>query len=81
MNADAIRHFIQNEILNDATIEIGADQDLLLNGTLDSLGVMRLVNFIETEAELQIPPEDVTLENFQSLETISNYLATRQAPP
>lgn len=77
MNLDEIRKFIQNEILNDPHFAIEPDQDLLLNGTLDSLGVMRLVNHLETQGGIEVPAEDVTLENFQSLTAISGYLASR----
>ena len=77
MNTDAIRTFIQTEILNDPSFEIAVDQDLLLSQTLDSLGVTRLVQHIETQSGVEIPPEDVTLENFQSLQAIEAYLTAR----
>jgi acyl carrier protein len=58
---------------------ISPDEDLLGSGLLDSLGVMSLVFFIEQELGLDIPAEDVTIENFQTLETIEAYLARRRA--
>jgi acyl carrier protein len=58
---------------------IAADEDLLGSGLLDSLGVMSLVFFIEQEVGMDIPAEDVTIENFQTLEAIEAYLARRRA--
>lgn len=79
MKIEQVRTFIQKEILRDEAHEIGLDEDLLLSDTLDSLSVMRLVQHIEKEAGLRIPPEDVTLENFQSLGQIDAYLAGRRS--
>ncbi|MFT6111073.1 MAG: acyl carrier protein [Planctomycetota bacterium] len=76
MSIDEIRKYIQLELLLDETALIEDDQDLLLSDTLDSLSVTRLVQHLESELSLTIPPEDVTLENFQSLSAIHAYLAS-----
>lgn len=76
---DEIRTFIRREILNDEAIEIGDEQDLLLSGLLDSLGVTRLVTYLEEGLAIEIPAGDVTLENFSTLALIHGYLKTRQA--
>ena len=71
-----IREFIAEElVLDELEDEIGHDEDLLTSGMIDSLGVMRLVGFIQDEFEISVPPEDVTIENFLTLATISNYIA------
>jgi acyl carrier protein len=79
MSIDAIRWYIQTELLNDPAIQIDADEDLLLSETLDSLRVMRLVQHLENETGIVVPPEDVTLENFQSLRRIDAYLTGRRS--
>jgi acyl carrier protein len=79
MSIDAIRWYIQTELLNDPAIQIDADEDLLLSETLDSLRVMRLVQHLENETGIAVPPEDVTLENFQSLRRIDAYLTGRRS--
>jgi len=75
MNIDTLHTYITTEILNDAQLAIGADDDLLLMGILDSLGVMRLIAHIDDTLGIDVPPEDVTLENFGSLRQIEAYLA------
>lgn len=77
MSIQTIRGFIQAEILNDVTARIEPDQNLLLTEMLDSLGVFRLVAFLETEFGVSIPPEDVTLENFATLRLMDAYLRSR----
>lgn len=71
-------HFISEELFahrNNSSLT--EDDDLLTSGRVDSLGIMRLVVFIEEEYRLTIPPEDVTLENFRSVRLISAYLQER----
>ena len=86
MDINAIRRFIQTDILDDESAAIGPEDDLLMTQILDSLGVMRLVAHIEEAAGIEIPAEDVTLENFSTLQQIGRYVAVRRdsegtAPP
>ena len=69
---EPIRSFIINELL--AGTEIANDDDLLLSGLLDSMSVMRLVIHLETTFGVKIPPQDVVIENFTSVDTIVAYL-------
>jgi acyl carrier protein len=75
---DALRQFIVNDLLLGQVAEIKDDDDLLLSGLMDSLGVVRLIAFIESELHLTVPPEDVVLENFQTLAAITAYLQNRK---
>jgi len=69
--------YIQEELLNNhRDIELSVAEDLLSSGLLDSMGIMRLMQFIEETYSLTIPPEDMTIENFNSVAVITNYLNT-----
>jgi acyl carrier protein len=73
-----LKDFILKELLDkDDLDELDDDQDLLISGLVDSLGVVRMVNFIEQSMDIHVPPEDVTLENFQTVQNITNYLSQR----
>lgn len=74
---DAIRTYIQTSILAHSTDPIEDDQDLLLSGLLDSLNVVRLVTWLESVCDITIPPEDVLVEHFGSLNKIIAYLNAR----
>lgn len=41
---------------------------------LDSLSMMRLVSFLESEIGYTVQDEELTLDNFESLRSISNML-------
>jgi acyl carrier protein len=53
---------------------VAPEDDLLLSGTLDSLGVMTLVAFLEKETGSTIPAQDITIENFSTVDAICAYL-------
>ena len=72
-----LRTFIQEEILNDPNFPIEADEDLLLSETLNSLSVTLLIVHLEAACNVQVPPEDVTVENFGTLKNIEAYIDRR----
>ena len=72
-----LKNFVNEELLSgDLTIEV--DDNLLRNGMVDSIGMVRLVGFIEENYQISIPPEDFTIENFQSVKVIAEYLQTQE---
>ena len=77
MTIDELRTYILTEILDEPNGSLGDDEDLLLSDTLDSLSVTRLVQHIEARSGLEIPPEDVTLENFATLSAMAAYVQGR----
>lgn len=66
------RHLAQN-ILGDGQ-PIDPEQNLLLDGAVDSLGMLKLVGFIEQNYHVQVPPEHFTIDNFRNLRVIGNYV-------
>lgn len=73
---DRLRRYIDEQLLNGRNGHI-ADHDDLLESGIDSVGMMTLVLFIEEEWKVAVPPEDVIIENFQSVASIEAYLQTR----
>jgi len=73
-----ITQFIVQELLQkSADYELGQDQELLLSGLVDSLGIMLLVNHISDEFDFEVPPQDVTIENFSTVRILVNYLKSK----
>lgn len=65
--------YISNEFA-DGDGSIGSEDDLLASGRIDSMGIMRLVAFLESEFDISVPPEDLTIENFETASTIARYV-------
>ncbi|MEM7044297.1 MAG: acyl carrier protein [Pseudomonadota bacterium] len=74
---ESIRRFISDQLLSGTAI--ADDDDLLLSGLLDSMSVMRLVAHLEKAFGVKIPPQDVVIENFTSVDTITAYLEGKEA--
>ena len=55
------------------------DTELFSSGLIDSLNVMELVSLVEGEIGQMIPPADIVLDNFDSIERIAR-LADRLVP-
>ena len=46
-------------------------EDLVLDGIIDSLGMMQLVAFVEERFEIEIPDAEMTSANFASVNAIA----------
>jgi acyl carrier protein len=67
--------YIQQQLLGGRSdISLAPEDDLLGSGLVDSMGMMSLIAFIENRFELKVPPQDMTIENFMTIEAIGNYL-------
>ncbi|HSH45214.1 MAG TPA: acyl carrier protein [Longimicrobiales bacterium] len=54
--------------------ELGADDSLMGNGIVDSMGVMEMIYFLEEEFGVAVGDEDITEENLGTLNAITNYV-------
>ncbi len=54
--------------------EVSAGTELLLDGHLDSLAVIEVVQWLEDRAGVSIDPGDVTIENFGSVTAIVTFM-------
>jgi acyl carrier protein len=75
---EALQDFIGAELLDD-DVPVAADENLLADGMVSSLGMLRLVSFIEDTWNISVPPEHFTIENFRTVETLDAYLSGRMA--
>ena len=64
---EQVEKFLLTEVAVDFDKKsLGPDSDLLEQRILDSLGVLKLVLFLERTFGIQVEDEDVVPENFQS---------------
>ncbi len=77
---DKIREFILNELVVDKKhSSITDDSPLMETGVIDSLGVIRIVGFLEDELSVQIRDDDLVPENFSTIGAISELAERRSA--
>lgn len=63
--------FIKKDLARGKGIEdLSETDDLVEAEVMDSLGIMKLILFLEENFSVKISDEDLTLENFRSVQTI-----------
>jgi acyl carrier protein len=70
--------FIGEEVATHEAEPITESTDLLLTGLVDSLGVVRIVAWMEDTLGITIDPTDVTLEHFQTIALMVAYASRRE---
>lgn len=59
--------------------ELGADDSLMGNGVVDSMGVMEMIAFLEEEFGVVVDDTDVTEANLGTLNAIARYVEHHRA--
>jgi acyl carrier protein len=73
-----VRRFItENFPLGGSGFELGGGDSLLEAGVIDSVGVLELIEHLESTYGFQIPDEDVLPENLDSIDAITQYVSRR----
>lgn len=72
-----IRTYVIDELLGGRAV--ADDEDLLLSGLVDSLGVMRLVRHLEQRFAITVPAADVVIEHFETIDAVAAYAEGRKA--
>jgi acyl carrier protein len=72
---EKIKSFIQdNFLLGDKNKVIKEDESFLQGGTIDSTGVLELVNFIEETYKIKVEDEELIPENLDSIKNLVAYI-------
>lgn len=77
---EILKRFIINEIATELDLkDLDESQSLLETGILDSLGILKLVAFIEAKFLVKIEDEELIPENFETLSEISRMISNKNA--
>jgi acyl carrier protein len=75
-----VKQFIVDEFIPDVPIdELEADYDLIANGVIDSLGLLRVISWLETQYSLPIDEIDIAEQDFVSVTAIVAFI-DRESP-
>ncbi|NBI06439.1 phosphopantetheine-binding protein [Senegalia massiliensis] len=80
MNKDSIKRKLKKVLINILNLEMSedeiADKELLFEGKLgfDSLATIRVVFAIEDEFDIEIEDEELSVDLFESIETLGEYI-------
>ena len=75
---DRIRHFVLESLAPGHGVTSVADSDsLVTTGLVDSMGIFRLVDFLETTFGIRIAADEILQENFRTIDAIEAYVARK----
>jgi len=73
-----LRQFIFQELIFVAAPEKFSDDDDLLEAGLDSMGIMRLIMYIENEYGITLPDTEIEPDNVQSFNVLEKWILRHQ---
>jgi acyl carrier protein len=74
-----VREFVLESARSKGINEVSDTQSLMEAGIVDSLGIFRLVSFLEDTFRVRISDDDIVPENFQSIDEIDRFVAAKLA--
>lgn len=74
-----VRNFIVNQFPLARKRAIGDRDPLLGNGILDSLGILEVVAFVESEFGITVADEELIPESFESIASIARFVDEKRA--
>lgn len=72
-------HLVSEFLFRRKGIELVDELDLIESGIVDSMGIFRLVNFLQERFDVMIEPTEIVLDNFQSLAAMRRFIAGKLA--
>lgn len=73
-----LKQYITDEFIPDGKNDhLTDDLDMIQSGIIDSLGVLKLVAFIENTYDITLEPEEIDPENLKSIEAINKLVEAR----
>ena len=77
---DRLRQYIVEELAPGvAGAELTSEYPLIDRGVVDSLGVLRLMSFVEEAYGVEVSEQDLTYEHFRDLGSVARFVETRRA--
>ncbi len=79
-HTDTIKQFILEEFLPDVAPEdLTTDHDLLADGVIDSLGLLKLIAWVEDRFALAVDDTALDPDNFRSVAAIDAFISRASA--
>ena len=75
-----IRQFILQNLYYAEDGTVGDEDSFLENGVIDSMGVMELVAFIQSEFGVGVDQQEIVVENFDSIRKLADFVRKKLPP-
>jgi acyl carrier protein len=77
MKEELLQYLIE-EILEEEDMDLTPEDNLLAMGLVDSMGIVKYIGWISEHFAIEIPPQEMTIENFMSIEAIERYIKSKK---
>lgn len=71
---EELLQYLKVEIIGEADLDFTASDDILASGLVDSMNIVKYIGWIAENWSVEIPPQDMTIENFVTIDAIAQYL-------
>jgi acyl carrier protein len=79
IEAQVEQYIAENILFSDNGFEYGHDVSFIQEGIIDSIGVLELVAFVTETFDVVVHDQEVTLENFDSVNNLANFIRRKLA--
>jgi len=76
---ETIRNYLMQHGPQESNVTFGDDESLLEAGVIDSVSMIELIEFLEKEFDVTIDEDDMTPENFDSVNSIAHCVEQKQS--
>jgi acyl carrier protein len=76
---EVVRQFVMDNAQSKGIKEVGDQDSLTDNGIIDSLGIFRLVSYLEETVGVHIGDDEITLDNFRCIADIEKFVNAKMA--
>src|SRR6516165_3035374 len=73
-----IKQFVLKNLYFAEDNNLDDDASFLETGVVDSTGVMELVAFVQAEFGVTVEPQEIVVENFDSVSKVARFVRSRQ---
>ncbi len=74
MIRDEVKKFILEKFLFNCSDRLDNDASLIETNTVDSVGILEIVSFIENNFKIKVEDEELTAENLDSINKIASFV-------
>lgn len=76
--AEIVLNFIKKDLVKDGgKTRLESSDNLIESGLIDSLGIQKLLGFLETSFSIEISDEELLPENFETVAAICSFVSRK----
>ena len=72
-----IRAYLKKQVLK---VPVEDHESFWETGAIDSLGILQVVLFLESEFGIKVPGKEINSKSFESIDAVAAYVVKRAAP-